>query len=411
MNQFIWSNSSKIDAIAFAADPSLPTGSQQSNANHRRNFNMLQEIRSLVLDGSSFQMRPGGPIAIRLLEGETGEILECATAGSSGTPKIIRRSHRSWIASFEVNAKLFGLLSTDTYAVFGSLEHSLSLYGVLEAAHIGANLCMLAGLRPDTQLELLAEKGVTTLYATPTQLEALVSAGGQGLGFEKIKRIFIGGGACSMALAEKCRAFFTSADLYPFYGASETSFITMANANTPDGSVGMAYPNVEISIRNGTGQVTNGTGEIWVRSPYLFTGYVEQIESDTKHQDGFVTVGEFGQLDEAGNLIIKGRKSRMVTVADQNVFPDETEQFLSKYFAAGPLAVVPVPDDKRGHRLAVVIVDEANKPELESAIDLCRKTLGMHGTPKYIFVAKHLPQLVSGKLDYSKITAWAEDQL
>ena len=390
---------------------SLSTPAHQSNTNHLRNLNMLQEIRSLVLDGSSFQMRPGGPMATPLPEGETGGVLECATAGSSGTPKIIRRSHRSWIASFEVNAELFALSSNDTYAVLGSLEHSLSLYGVLEAAHIGANLCVLAGLWPDTQLETLAQKDVTTLYATPTQLEALMSVGGQDLGFEKIKRIFIGGGACSVALAERCRAFFTSADLYPFYGASETSFITMANADTPDGSVGMAYPNVEISIRNSTGQVTNGTGEIWVRSPYLFTGYAETVESDTKHQDGFVTVGELGQLDEAGNLFIKGRKSRMVTVADQNVFPDEIEQFLSKHFTAGPLAVVPVSDDKRGHRLAVVIADKAHKPELESAIDLCRKTFGTHRTPKYILVAEHLPQLASGKLDYSKITAWAEDQL
>ena len=101
----------------------------------------------------------------------------------------------------------------------------------------------------------------------------------------------------------------------------------------------------------------------------------------------------------------------MVTVADQNVFPDEIEQFLSKHFTAGPLAVVPVSDDKRGHRLAAVIADKAHKPKLESAIDLCRKTLGTHRTPKYILVAEHLPQLASGKLDYSKITAWAEDQL
>ena len=372
---------------------------------------MLEEIRALVQGGSSFRMQPDGPKAIASDDAACGGILECATSGSSGAPKIIRRSHRSWIASFEVNAGLFGLAPGDTYAVLGSLEHSLSLYGCLEAVHIGANLCMLAGLRADKQLIMLEKNCVTTLYATPTQLDNLVAVAGVDRQLTRMRQIFIGGGAFSPALAEKCRVIFPHANLSPFYGASETSFIAMATAESPEGSVGTAYPGVDISIRAETGQFTNGIGEIWVRSPYLFTSYAEPVASDTRHQDGFVTVGEYGFLDQRGNLFIKGRKSRMVTVSDQNVFPDEIEQFLSAHYKTGPLAVVPVPDDKRGHRLAVVATDQAGRAELEGAIELCRKTLGVHRTPKYIFFAKSLPQLASGKPDYAQISSWIEDQL
>jgi len=225
-----------------------------------------------------------------------------------------------------------------------------------------------------------------------------------------VKRVFIGGGALSTLLADKCKSIFPAADLSPFYGASETSFITMANSQSPEGSVGTAYRDVEISIREATGQVTNGIGEIWVRSPYLYIGYADHVASDTRHQDEFVTVGEFGSLDQAGNLFIKGRKSRMVTIADQNVFPDEIEQFLMTHYTAGQVAVVAVPDDKRGHRLAVVVAGQAYHTDLDRALQLCRKTLGAHHTPKYTFFIKDLPQLVSGKLDYNAIYAWIEDK-
>ena len=410
-DKFIWSKDSKTDLSEMVADRSRSPCPPSSSASHLRSLKVLQELRALVQGGASFRMQSDGPSAIETVGAAGGGILECATSGSSGKPKIIRRSHRSWIASFEINAGLFDLSPDDTYAVLGSLEHSLSLYGALEAGHIGANLCVLAGLRGERQLKLLQQTGVTTLYTTPTQLEVLTTIGRQDFRFERMKRIFIGGGALSMALAEKCRALFSQAELFPFYGASETSFITIANADSPEGSVGMAYPNVEISIRGETGQVTSGIGEIWVRSPYLFAGYGEPVVSDTRHHNEFVTVGEYGLLDERANLFIKGRRSRMVTVSDQNIFPDEIEQFLSANCKVGPLAVVPMSDEKRGHRLAVVATDETRRAALEDAIVLCRKTLGVHHAPKYIFFLKSLPQLASGKLDYSKINAWIEDQL
>ncbi|MDU9006690.1 AMP-binding protein [Sedimentitalea todarodis] len=355
-------------------------------------------------------MQPDGPRALNSADAACGGILECATSGTSGSPKYIRRSHLSWIASFEVNARLFEVSPEDTYAVLGALSHSLSLYGVLEAGHVGADVCMLAGLRPDRQLGQLNERSVTMLYATPTQLESLIAAGPE-FRLARIRRVLVGGGAFRPALAEKCHGLFPHATLTPFYGASETSFITMADDQRPAGSVGKAYPGVEIAIRSNRGQATHELGEIWVRSPYLFCGYADPVASDTRDQDGFVTVGEFGRMDDDGNLFIAGRKSRMVTISDQNVFPDEIENFLAAHYAAGQLAVVSVPDAKRGHSLAVVATAGNGKAALETAMKRCRKAHGAHRTPRHVFFVESLPQLASGKPDYVQITAWLEDQL
>ena len=61
---------------------------------------------------------------------EDEQYIECTTCGSSGLPKVIRRHRLSWQRTFEINRQLFSLTAADHSAVFGGLNHSLSLYGV-----------------------------------------------------------------------------------------------------------------------------------------------------------------------------------------------------------------------------------------------------------------------------------------
>ena len=91
---------------------------------------------------------------------------ETLTSGSTGAPRRIRRSVASWTASFAVNAGLFGIGPGSRVAVLGALVHSLSLYGALEGACLGAGVHLLAGLRPDRQAAVLV---ATARPRTPSQ--------------------------------------------------------------------------------------------------------------------------------------------------------------------------------------------------------------------------------------------------
>ena len=90
-------------------------------------------------------------------------VFETLTGGSSGIPRRIRRAQASWIASFGVNAGLFGIGPHCKVAVLGELIHSLALYGAIEALHLGAELHLLGDLRPDRQRTALAARGVRLL--------------------------------------------------------------------------------------------------------------------------------------------------------------------------------------------------------------------------------------------------------
>lgn len=327
---------------------------------------------------------------------------QCATGGSTGTPKSVRRSQHSWVLSFEVNQARFGFASDDGFAVLGELVHSLALYGVLEAAHIGADIHFLAGMRPDRQRAHIEKYGVSVLYATPTQLRVLCACSGRPL---PLRHILCGGGALTAELRAQVLSACPDATLSEFYGASETSFITLADAQTPNGSVGRAYPGVQLRIE---APDPSGCGEVWVNSPYLFESYALGHSADTRWQNGFLTVGEMGHLDPQGYLFLRGRKNRMVTIADQNVFPEEIEAMLLADPLIAHCAVLPVPDGIRGHVLVAVVAGPDDPNWSQQTLKRCRALLGPVKAPRRIHRHPDFPLLPSGKPDILALAHWLE---
>lgn len=312
------------------------------------------------------------------------EGFETLTSGSTGTPRRIRRSVASWTASFAVNAGLFGIGPGARVAVLGALEHSLSLYGALEGACLGAEVHLLAGLRPDRQAAVLAARQVEVLYATPAQLRGL------GRPMPGLRLVLVGGSKLDFALRARLAELAPAAAVREFYGAAEASFITLADADTPAVSVGRPYPGVELDIRD---------GEVWVRSPYLFEGYASDPGS-ARWRDGWLTVGEMGRL-EGGCLYLHGRKGRMVTVADQNVFPEEIEALMESLPGVERAAVLARPDAARGHVLhAVAMGDPAAEAAVMAAL---RAALGPMKAPRSISWRADWPVTASGKTDLSAL--------
>lgn len=323
--------------------------------------------------------------------------LSCQTSGSSGQPKTIRRTPASWTASFETNKGLFGITDADTYAVLGHLGTSLPLYGAMEALHLGADLAALPEVPPRRQLALLAELSVSVLYATPTQLKLLAAAGGGAALLDGLRLILSGGGKLDRAARQAVQRLCPAADVVEFFGASETSFITLAGRDAPEGSVGRPYPGVRLRIGSGEGSGPFTTGEIWVASPYLFEGYEHGGSGSVQRDGGFLSIGEMGYTDAEGNLFLRGRKNRMFTVADRNVFPEEIEAVVAAVPGVRGCAVVPQPDALRGN--AAICFVAADKPLREAVQAACRAGLDRSAMPRAFRFLEDLPLLPAGKPD------------
>jgi long-chain acyl-CoA synthetase len=315
--------------------------------------------------------------------------LETLTSGSTGRPRRILRSQASWTASFAVNAGL-GIGPGARVGVLGRLIQSLSLYGAIEGLHLGAEVHLLADLRPDRQLKALAARGITHLYATPAQLRLLVEGHGA---CPDLRLVLVGGSKLDPALRAAVRSIAPGATIREFYGAAETSFITLSDPSTSDASVGRAYPGVELLLDPG--------GEVWVRSPYLFEAYASD-PGGARWRDGWLSVGEVGRLKD-GYLFLRGRAGRMVTVADQNVFPEEIEAMIQAEPGIRRAAVLPVADARRGHVLVAILQgDAAVEARVRAGL---RRNLGPLRAPKSLIWLEDWPLLPSGKTDLKALEA------
>ncbi|MBU1278692.1 MAG: AMP-binding protein [Alphaproteobacteria bacterium] len=353
----------------------------------------LRRLLTCLNSGQAFRVHPRAPF---VLEIAGREAIECCTSGSSGQPKVIRRSRSSWTASFAVNRKLFALAPSDRAAVFGALSHSLTLYGIAESHHCGLGLHLLHRLRPKAQIEQLNRHQISVIYATPTHLRLL-----SGPPVPSVRVVLCGGGLLDEATRAHVAQMFPRADLRAFYGASETSFVTLTDAQTPPGSVGRAYPGVTLDIR----AAQDGVGEVWVQSPYLFDHYVDGESAATQRDEAGMTVGEIGRLDENGYLFLMGRRDRMVTIADRNVHPEALETLLATLLPDRLSAVTTWPDARRGHVLVAYIETGATAPPDDAWLrQEITKALGAIMVPRKIILTAHFPLLASGKPDLAAMT-------
>ncbi|HAT86133.1 MAG TPA: AMP-dependent synthetase [Rhizobiales bacterium] len=376
---------------------------------------LFDSLQRALHSTNSIQTCQTGPSPLFIKE-EAQQWLYCETSGSTGAAKTIKRSPRSWIRSFAENGDLFSLSDKDRYATLGHIGHSLTLYALLEAFHHGADIAMMDSSSPKAQLLSLFEHQISILYATPTQLRLLAHAArakNQAL-FPALRLLMIGGGKLDAALLAEMKQLFPKARLHEFYGSSETSFLTLSDPTTPVGSVGRPYPGVTLHIRH-PDQPSQSfkpfeTGEIWINSPYLFEGYTQGKSAYTYREGDFLTIGEMGYLDDKGYLYLKGRKSRMVTVADHNVFLQDVEQILLGHKRVEDCAVLALEDALRGSRIIAIIEAKDHPDLLDELRKTCSQSLTQHAIPKSFVRLDSLPKLPSGKADLQALQTWIETQ-
>ena len=351
---------------------------------------------AMALAGQGRAFRIGGQGAISADRG----MFETLTGGSLGNARRVVRSQRSWLASFAINAELFGLSTTTRTATLGRLSHSLALYGALEGLCMGSEVHLLDDLRPDRQRAALAARAITHLYATPAQLRLL--AEGEGAACPALTHVIIGGSKLGAALRLAVTKMAPQAQIHEFYGAAESSFITLAGPQDAPHTVGHPYPGVHLRLLSPDGQECpmGEPGEVWVQSPYLFAGYAGEDPGGAVIRDGWLSVGEVATQTPQG-LVLHGRAGRMVTVADRNVFPEEIEALLATFPGVRAVAVLPVADPARGAVLVAVV--QGDPGCTEAIMAAARAALGPLIAPKRLIWIADWPRLPSGKTDLAAL--------
>ncbi|WP_306146322.1 AMP-binding protein [Roseibium sp. MMSF_3412] len=331
------------------------------------------------------------------------------TSGSTGRPKGYLRNHGSWLGSFDLSDREFRIPAGERIVVAGQLTHSLHLYGAVCGLERGHEVVLSPRFDPRTLLGDLSgcDRG-SVLYATPTQLHFLAEAVERKGTSEAVHHILSSGAKWQDRDRQRLAGLFPNAQLIEFYGASETSFITVSRGGrtSPPGSVGKPPREVSVAIGDPETPLAHGTpGAIWVKSGLLFSGYLCGNDPQTRWKDGWLTFGDEGYLDAHGWLFLTGRTNRMIVTSGLNVYPEEIEDVLMTHPSVAGAVVAGLEDPVRGTRLeAAVQLQEPVDNAGDMLLAHCRQRLAAAKLPRRIRVFERLPQTAGGKLDIQRVT-------
>jgi long-chain acyl-CoA synthetase len=278
------------------------------------------------------------------------------TSGSTSLPKGYKRTHRSWVKSFEAETQELGLKSSDVIATFSPLSHSLGLYAAVRAIHSGSKLVLFSRFEPRRILHILKKTKVSICYAAPSHLKLIES-----LNADKIEsvRLILSSGAKWYGSERRLLELFPCAQFAEFYGTSELSFVSVRKPDdgAPLHSVGRAFFGVKVTVQNESGVILppGEKGRLFVESPFLFEGYLGE-ESSLYKSGRMVSVGDIGWIDEKGCIFLDGRENRMVVTAGKNVFPEVLEARLLEHSSVDRAVVFGVRDEIRGAILVALVM-------------------------------------------------------
>ncbi|HEY7548541.1 MAG TPA: long-chain fatty acid--CoA ligase, partial [Hyphomicrobiaceae bacterium] len=141
--------------------------------------------------------------------------------------------------------------------------------------------------------------------------------------------------------------------MFEVYGQTENAGLATANypGHVRIGSIGVAAPGTEVKL--------SPQGEILLRGPHIFAGYLNKPEKTAEAlRDGWLHTGDVGVMDEAGFVRITDRmKDIIITAGGKNITPSEIENQLKFSPYISDAIVI---GDKRSYLTCLVMIDHDN---------------------------------------------------
>jgi long-chain acyl-CoA synthetase len=220
-----------------------------------------------------------------------------------------------------------------------------------------------------------------------------------------VEAVRMGSAPLTQALIDQVRAVFPKATISNGYGTTEAGPVVFGphprGLKQPELSPGAAHPSVQLRLVR-DGREVEDQGELEMKCGALMTHYHKLPETTAKVMtpDGYYRTSDVFRRDADGFFYFVGRVDDMFVCGGENIYPGDVEKMLEKHPAIHQAAVLPVPDELKGHK-PVAFVVRANGAALdEQAV----KSYALANAPAYqhprrVFFVDEMPLAGTNKID------------
>lgn len=354
------------------------------------------------LNGQS-QRDPELPISI------DDDIVQLYTSGTTGHPKGVRHTHRTWgAAAHSASISNPSAFASDcVYLVCLPLFHVAGINPLCFVLSGGGRVVLTRRTDPVEIIAMLEKHSITNVLLVPALILAILNLP-QARPISSLRSLGYGASPIPEDVLRRARELFAC----PFehlYGMTENwGVATVLPAKLHDAalgklkSCGKPQQGCELKVvdENGNERPYGEVGEIIMRSAWIMRGYWNKPNATTKTiRDGWLWTGDAGYVDKDGFLYIHDRVNDMIKPGSENVYPAEVENALFGHPAIADAAVIGVPDERWGEAVKAVIVLKPGTvldvPDLERHV---RSRIAGFKVPRSFEVVTALPRNASGKV-------------
>ncbi|HYW50382.1 MAG TPA: AMP-binding protein [Gemmatimonadaceae bacterium] len=293
------------------------------------------------------------------------------TSAMDGHPLGAILTHRSLLSNGWATVSATATTPADHMLALLPFSHLFGMTVTMTAPLLaGARVTTMGRFNPMKAVDVLVEDGVTMLVGVPAVFIGVLAAIERRGGTIDVPalRVCISGGAALPVWVQRKWESATGCPLRQGYGLTEASPVCLFNrVDAPNriGSLGTAYPDAEVSIRNPTTSAelaTGASGEICVRGPLVGPGYVSGGERGLRRVDGWLHSGDQGSMDADGHVAFEGLIKPMFTRNGFNIYPAELVRVVGGMPGVTRVEVAAVPEPSKEHEIEIVVhgaVDEA----------------------------------------------------
>ena len=269
------------------------------------------------------------------------------SSGTTGLAKGVMLTHRACIANVVQTVAALQIGPDDRTLAVAPFSHAVG-WGVVAncALRNGATVVTLPRFEPHAFLGAIQDHRITQTVVVPPVVLALARHPAVAdYDLSSLNWLACGAAPMGADLQRECMARLGIPVVQGFGMTEVVATIAADRVDTPvtAGSCGHLLPGVQARI-------DQESGELWIRSPALMTGYLGRPDATaaTVDADGWLHTGDVAHFDENGALFVVDRIKELIKVKAFQVAPAELEAVLRTHPGVADAAVVGIPDERSG---------------------------------------------------------------
>ncbi|WP_348548391.1 (2,3-dihydroxybenzoyl)adenylate synthase [Psychrobacter sp. KFRI-CH2-11] len=332
------------------------------------------------------------------------------SGGSTGTPKLIPRTHNDYYYSVRASADICRL-DTDTRllcALPAPHNFMMSSPGALGVLYAGGTVVMAPDPEPLKCFSIIARYGVTMASLVPSAVVAWIEqAPKHAAQLKTLQLIQVGGANFSETLARKVPIVFGCA-LQQVFGMAE-GLVNYTRLDDADEQIFTSQgrpisPDDEVIIVDEQGNpVPEGeVGMLTTRGPYTFCGYYQSPEHNANAFDknGYYASGDLVQRTPEGNLRVVGRVKDQINRGGEKIASEEIENLILAHPDVLNAALIAITDPRLGEKSCLYII--SRDPNIKASTlrrYLLNTGIAQYKIPDRFKFIESMPLTAVGKTD------------